>query len=132
MFKVVLRSKTASGHKRIGDADGSGAAKSDAYVEIIIAIEKRIVNDGEDVALIIIPVFVCKLCGDAFKLIGKSVCAVHIVTVFQHGGYRVLVFLTQLPEIRASSAFGASRVRHIKHIAQPRSFAAVVDECDAL
>lgn len=105
VFKVVLRVKPASGHERIGDADGGGAAKSDAYVEIIIAIEKRIVNDGEDISLITIPVFVRKLGGDAFKLIGKSACAVHIVTGFQHGGYRVLVFLAQLPEIRASCLF---------------------------
>ena len=132
VFKVVLRVKTASGHEQIGDADGGGAAKRDAYVEIIIAIEKRIVNDGEDVTLVVIPVFIRKLCGDAFKLIGKSACAVHIVTVFQHGGYGVPVFLAQLPEIRASSALGASCVRYIKHIAQPRSFAAVVDEGDAL
>ncbi|MSC86273.1 hypothetical protein EAI89_20935 [Eubacterium sp. am_0171] len=132
VFKVVLRVKAASGHERIGDADGSGAAKSDAYVEIIIAIEKRIVNDGEDVTLVVIPIFIRKLGGDVFKLIGKSVCTVHVVTVFQHGGYCVLVFLAQLPEIRASSAFGSSRVRYIKHIAQPRSFAAVVDEGDAL
>lgn len=93
VFKVVLRVKTASGHERIGDADGGDAAKSDAYVEIIIAIEERIVNDGEDVTLIVVPVFVRNLCGDAFKLIGKSACAVHIVTLSQHGGYRVLVLL---------------------------------------
>lgn len=132
VFKVALRVKTASGHERIGDADGGGAAKSDAYVEIIIAIEKRIVNDGEDVTLVVIPIFIRKLRGDAFKLIGKSVRAVHIVTGFQHGGYRVFVLLAQLPEIRASSAFGSSCVRHIEHITQPRSFAAVVDKGDAL
>ena len=38
VFKVALRVKTASGHEQIGDADGGGAAKRDAYVEIIIAI----------------------------------------------------------------------------------------------
>ena len=110
VFKVVLRVKTASGHERIGDADGGGAAKRDAYIEIIIAIEKRIVNDGEDVALIVIPVFIRKLCGDAFKLIDKSVCARHIVAVFQHGRYGVPVFIMVLPKIRVSSSFGASRV----------------------
>ena len=70
MFKVVLRVKAASGHERIGDADGGGAAKSDAYIEIIIAIEKRIVNDGEDIPFVVVPIFVRKLCGNTLHLIG--------------------------------------------------------------
>ena len=132
MFKVILRVKTTSGHERIGDADGRGAAKRYAYVEIIISIEKRIVNDAEDVPLIVIPVFIRKLCGDTFKLIGKTFASVYLVTVLKHIGYGFSVFLTVLPKIRGSRTFGSACVRHIKYIAQSRSFSVVVDEGDAL
>ncbi len=71
MLEAVVRFKPAAGHERIGDADGGGALEGRSYVEFIIPVKKGIVNDGEDIPLIVPPVFICKLRRDALKLVRK-------------------------------------------------------------
>ena len=132
VFIVVVRVKPAAGHERVGDADGGGALKGRSYVKFIISVKKGIVNDGEDIPLIVPPVFLRKLRRDALKLVGKPSFSVHTVAAFQHGAYRVRVFLPVFPEVAALGKLPAARVRHIDHIPKPRPFAAAVDERDAL
>ena len=57
MLEAVVRFKPAAGHERVGDADGGGALEGRSYVELIIPVKKGIVNDGEDIPLIVPPVF---------------------------------------------------------------------------
>ena len=116
MLEAVVRFKPAAGHERVGNADGGGALKSRSYVELIIPVKKGIVNDGEDIPLIVPPV--------SFS--------VHTVAAFQHGAYRVRVFLPVFPQVAALGKLPAARVRHVEHIQKPRPFAAAVDEGDAL
>ena len=132
MLEAVVRFKPAAGHERVGDADGGGALKGRSYVELIIPVKKGIVNDGEDIPLIVLPVFLRKLRRDALKLVGKPSFPVHTVAAFQHGAYRVRVFLPVFPEVAALGKLSAARVRHIEHIPKPRPFAAAVYERDAL
>lgn len=132
MLEAVVRFKPAAGHERVGDADGGGTLEGRSYVELIIPVKKGIVNDGEDIPLIVPPVFLRKLRRDALKLVGKPSFPVHTVAAFQHGAYRVCVFLPVFPQIAALWKFPAARVRHVEHIPKPRPFAAAVDEGDAL
>ena len=58
MLKGVLRLQSAAGQQGIGDADGGDVPKRHAYIEIIIALQKGIVNDAENVTLVVVPVFI--------------------------------------------------------------------------
>ena len=72
MLEAVVRFKPAAGHERVGDADGGGALEGRSYVELIIPVKKGIVNDGEDIPLIVPPVFLRKLRRDALKLVREA------------------------------------------------------------
>ena len=78
MLEAVVRFKPAAGHERVGDADGGGALEGRSYVELIIPVKKGIVNDGEDIPLIVPPVFLRKLRRDALKLVRKPLSLIHI------------------------------------------------------
>ena len=108
MLEAVVRFKPAAGHERVGDADGGGALKSRSYVELIIPVKKGIVNDGEDILLIVPPVFLRKLRRDALKLVREPSFSVHTVAAFQHGAYRVRVFLPVFPQVAALWKFSRS------------------------
>lgn len=132
MLEAVVRFKPAAGHERVGDADGGGALEGRSYVKFIISVKKGIVNDGEDIPLIVPPVFLRKLRRDALKLVREPSFSVHTVAAFQHGAYCVRVFLPVFPQIAALGKFSAARIGHVEHIPKPRPFAAAVDEGDAL
>ena len=131
MLKAVVRFKPAAGHERVGDADGGGTLEGRSYVELIIPVKKGIVNDGEDIPLVVPPVFLRKLRRDALKLFGKPSFSIHTVAALQHGAHCVRVFLPVLPEVGGSRPFHAARVRHVEHIPKPWLLAAAVDEGDA-
>jgi len=97
MLKVVLRLQSASSHKGIGDAHGGGVSERNTDVEIIILLHKGILNDVEHIPLMLVPVFVSKLGGDTFKLVGKAIPAGHIIIALQHGRYGVCVLCAKLP-----------------------------------
>lgn len=101
MLEAVVRFKPAAGHERVGDADGGGALEGRSYVELIIPVKKGIVNDGEDIPLIVPPVFLRKLRRDALKLVREPSFSVHTVAAFQHGAYRVRVFRPVFPQVAA-------------------------------
>jgi hypothetical protein len=106
--EIPLRFKTASRQHGVCGADNSGVSEGRSYVEIIILIQKRPVNDTEDVILIVIPVFIHKLGGDTLKLLCDPVSGVHIKTALQRGCYGVVVFVTVRPKIRAAGSFPAA------------------------
>ncbi len=87
MGKVFVRLQPAAGHEGVGDADGGAVSESNSYVEIIIFFQKGIVNDVEDVKLMLHPILIGHLRGDAFKLIGKAVCAGNVIAALQRGCY---------------------------------------------
>ena len=82
MLKVAFRLQATAGHEGIGDADSGGVSELRPDVEFIILLQKGAVNDAEDVLLVIVPVFACKLGGNLFKLFRK-VAAGHIIALFQ-------------------------------------------------
>ena len=130
MLKVVLRLQSAPGHQRIGDAYGSGVSECHSDVEIIILLKKRIFNDVKNIALMVVPVFVGELRGDALQLIGKTVAAGNIIIALQHGGYGVVVLRAVFPQIDAAGIVPAAGVGYVKYIAQAGLIAGGVDDRD--
>ncbi len=68
MLKVIFRFQPAAGQERVGNADCGGVSECHAYVEIIIPLQKGTVNDAENILLMGIPVFTCKVGGNIFQL----------------------------------------------------------------
>lgn len=116
MLKVFVRLKTAAGHERVGDADNDGVSESHSDVEIIIFLQKGIVNDAKNIPLVVVPVFIGELGGYALKLEGKTVRAGDIIIAFQHGGHAVQMLLLQFPKETAAGKFPPAGIRNVKHI----------------
>ena len=118
MLKVVLRAQAAPRHQGISDAHGSSISKCHSDVEIIILLKERIFNDVKNIALVLIPVFVSHLRGNALKLISKTVAAGNIIIAFQHGGHGVAVLGMIFPQVDAVGIISAAGVGHIEHLAE--------------
>ena len=127
-----LRLQPAAGQQGVGGADHGGVSEGRAHVEIIIIIQERPVNDTEDVVLIVVPILVHKLGGDAFKLFRKPMFSGNIEAALQGGGHSVIVFVLIRPKIRAAGLLPAAGIGYVEHILDFRIVAAGVDERDAL
>ena len=130
--EVFLRLQPAAGQQGVGGADHGGVSEGRAHVEVIIIIQERPVNDTEDVILIVVPVFIHKLGGDAFKLFRKPMFSGNIEAALQGGGHGVIVFVLIGPKIRAAGLLPAAGIGYVEHILDFRIVAAGVDERDAL
>ena len=113
MLEAVVRFKPAAGHERVGNADGGGALEGRSYVELIIPVKKGIVNDGEDILLIVPPVFLRKLRRDALKLVREPsffYCFLFLSYLLKSGSARKIIrLLHQFCRSRIScGAFGLS------------------------
>ena len=73
MLEVISRLHPAAGRQRIGGADNGGVPKSGSDVELIIVLQKGTVNDADNIAPVVVPVFIYKLRRHTLHLIGKSV-----------------------------------------------------------
>lgn len=131
MIKVGSRLHTAARHQRIGDAHGSGISELHPYVELIIFLQERIVNDGEDVSLMLIPVFAGKPDSNLFKLIGETACFGNIIIALQHIGNSIVVFLTKLPQPDSAGIVSAARIGNIEYIFELRPVTGGVDNGNA-
>lgn len=131
MLKVFVRLKVAARHERVGNADNGGVSESHSDVEIIIFLQKGIVNDVENIPLMVVPVFVSELCGNALKLEGKAIRAGNIIVALQHGGHAVKMLLLQFPKVTAAGKLPAAGVGHIEHIFQTRFIRADIYKGDA-
>ena len=83
MLEVGFRLQPAAGHQRVSNADGCGASESHSDVEIIIFFQEGIVNDAEDVALVLCPIFIGKPGSYLLQLVGKTVLCGNIIGFFQ-------------------------------------------------
>ncbi|NLA87607.1 MAG: hypothetical protein GX847_10105 [Clostridiales bacterium] len=131
MCEVIIRFKSATRHKRVGDAGGGGASELYSYVEIIILFQKRILKDVEYIPLMLVPVFVGKLCGDAFELLGKPFRAGDLIIPLQHGTHAVAVLLTKLPQANIAGVLACAGVGNIENVFQLRVVAGRVYDRDA-
>ena len=131
--KVLFTNLLTSGrlNEHLAEIDRTARQRVEQTVTAMAQAE-GVTDDGEDIPLIVLPVFLRKLRRDALKLVREPSFSVHTVAAFQHGAYRVRVFRPVFPQVAALWKFSAARVRHIEHIPKPRPFAAAVDEGDAL
>ncbi|MCD8099407.1 MAG: hypothetical protein LUE06_02340 [Oscillospiraceae bacterium] len=132
VFKIILRLQVAAGHQRVGDADRGGAAKRRSDVEFIVLLQKGIVNDADYVPLMVVPIFLGKLGGGLFQLLGEAIPGVPIIIALQHGRNNAGMFFPKLPQVDDPGIFPPSGVGNIEHIAYPWSATGTVDEGDAL
>ena len=73
VFKPLVGLHIAPSHQRIGDTDRRGVSELNSDVVIIVLFQIGIRNVVENVALVLVPVFVRKLCGNGFKLLTQAV-----------------------------------------------------------
>ncbi len=79
----------------------------------------------------ILPIFICHLCGDLLKLVGKALFAGNRILPFQRRSNRVLMLRAVLPKERAAGVFPAARVGNVKNVPNPRLITGSVNERDS-
>ena len=98
MLKPFIGLHVAPAHQGIRDTDRSGVSELYSDVVIIVLFQIGIRNVVENIALMLVPVFVRELRGDGFKLIPQSVFTGDAIAAFQHFPDRRLMFLLKLPQ----------------------------------
>ena len=83
MLEILVCIQPAAGHQGVGDADGGGGLKMDFYVEIIVLLQKRTVNDVAEVLLMLVPILAGQLSGHISELLGKIVTG-NAIAALQH------------------------------------------------
>ena len=72
---MTVRLKAAAFQQRVGDADCSSAFELYLHPGIIIIHQERPVNDGTDIATIVVPVIRHQLPGNIRKLLADTLSA---------------------------------------------------------
>ena len=99
-------------------AHDGGVAELDAYRELIVPLQERSVNDAEQVAAVIQPVFVRKLRSYNFKLLGKAHMWLDAETLVKCRDNYVSIFAVHLPWLKRTRIATRSCVRDVENIAQ--------------
>ena len=132
MLEVISRLHPAAGQQRIGGADSGGVPKSGSDVELIIVLQKGTVNDADNIAPVIVPVFIYKLRRHMLHLIGNSVFTGNVKALFQRRRYHLTMLLPVFPKIRAARVLAAAGIGNIEYISEFGLVAAGIHKGDAL
>jgi hypothetical protein len=132
MLEVISRLHPAAGQQRIGGADNGGVPKSGSDVELIIVLQKGTVNDADNIAPVVVPVFIYKLRRHTLHLIGKSVFTGNVEALFQRRRYHLTMLLPVFPKIRAARVLAAAGIGNIEYISEFGLVAAGIHKGDAL
>ncbi|MFV8802714.1 hypothetical protein [Faecalibacterium taiwanense] len=125
------RLKAAAFQQRVGDADGGGTFELHLHPGFIIIHQERTVNDGTNVAAVVVPVICHQFSGNIGKLLTKTF-AVNAIVFCQHRPDRLFQGFIDLPQVRVQGVSPRCRIRHIKDIVQARESAGFVQQSDAL
>ena len=131
MLEILFRVQPTTGHQGVGDADGGGGLKMDFYVEIIVLLQKRTVNDIAEISLMIVPILTRQLSGYIRELLGEIVTG-NAVVLLQHGRHRPNVLFFQLPQPGCTGMFTGAGIGNIEHIAQAKLVAGIVHQGNTL
>ena len=118
MLEVISRLHPAAGQQRIGGADNGGVPKSGSDVELIIVLQKGTVNDADNIAPVVVPVFIYKLRRHTLHLIGKSVFTGNVEALLQRRRYHLTMLLPVFPKIRAARVLAAAGIGNIEYISE--------------
>ncbi len=131
MVVPFFRLQSAPGQEGVGDADGGGAAEGNSYVELIIFLQERTVNDVEDVPPMFFPIFHRQLAGDMLQLISHHEI-IRAIAVFQRVMHGVHVLIFQLPQEGRTGIVPRAGIRHVKNVTNTGNLPGRVHQGDPL
>ena len=132
MLKLAIHIEAASRLQGVADADGGRSAKGFPYVDFIVLLKERTVNDTEDVLLMILPVCTRLTLGDLGQLKMQTVNSRNIIFLFQHGSDGGFIALIDLPQEGIEGSTPGAGVGYIEHIVQRKLPSVIVQQGDAL
>ncbi|MDD6965999.1 MAG: hypothetical protein SPE19_00635 [Candidatus Faecousia sp.] len=130
--KVDIFHQTTPGKQGVGGAYGGCVDECHAFVEVMIPLQMRSVNDVENVLLVGKKILCDFDGGNLFQLINEITGVLNVVLFLHSGRNHLLMLQTVFPEIGTAGAFGCAGIRYIEHIFQLRSVPGVIDKGDAL
>ena len=98
MLKPFVGLHVAPAHQGIRDTDRSGVSELYSDVVIIVLFQIGIRNVVENVALMLVPVFIGELGCDGLKLFPQSVFTRDAIAALQHVPDCRFMFLLKLPQ----------------------------------
>ncbi|MDW2997993.1 hypothetical protein R8C30_08700 [Faecalibacterium prausnitzii] len=125
------RLKAAAFQQRVGDADSGGAFELHLHPGFIIIHQQRTVNDGADVAAVVVPVICRQFPGNVGKLLADTLSA-DAVGLAQHFRNRLFQVVVELPHLRVTGIAAHPGVAYVKDVVQPGESAGFVQQSDAL
>ncbi|HJI05295.1 MAG TPA: hypothetical protein OIM12_00215 [Faecalibacterium prausnitzii] len=125
------RLKAAAFQQRVGDADSGGGLELHLHPGFIIIHQQRTVNDGTDVAAVVVPVIRHQFSGNIGKLLANTLSA-DAVDSGEHFRNRLFQIIVVLPHLRVTGITAHTGVRHIENVVQARESAGFVQQCNAL
>ncbi|MFR8952042.1 MAG: hypothetical protein ACLVHP_11900 [Faecalibacterium prausnitzii] len=125
------RLNSAAFQQRVGDADCSSAFELHLHPGFIIIHQERTVNDGADVAAVVVPVICHQFPRNIRKLLADTLSA-DAVGLAQHFRNRLHQIRAELPHLRVTGIAAHPGVRHIENVVQARESAGFVQQGDAL
>ena len=125
------RLKPAAFQQRVGDADGGGRLELHLHPGFIIIHQERTVNDGTNVAAVVVPIIRHQFSGNIRKLLADTLSA-DAVGGGEHFRNRLFQVVVELPHLRVTGIAAHSGVRHIENVVQPGESAGFVQQSDAL
>ena len=130
--KVGVSTQAAPGKQGVGGAYGGCVDECHTFVEVMIPLQMRSVNDAEDVLLVGKEIFCDFHGGNLLQLVNEISGVLDIILFLQCIRNYLRMLRTVFPEIGTAGAFRGAGIRYIEHIFELRSVPGVVDKGDTL
>ena len=109
------RLKAAAFQKRVGDADSGSGLELHLHPGFIIIHQQRAVNDGADVAAVVVPVVCHQFSGNIRKLLADTLSA-DALGGGEHFRNRLFQVIVVLPHFRVTGITAHPGVAYVKDV----------------